>query len=161
MPRTVYSSLAVPLQPVVRGQSPTRVTSDPPTLHIKASSCLPGLASPVPWQESLPQRIMGRALVPWGDWKGVLGSQDSQKTEYWEQQQQQERQGAGRMSSPPPRGTTFSRAPNWMSCLRPCKGEEALLGLPASSAASSPPFPLSRGLPKEPLPFQTPTSKSS
>ena len=27
------------------GQSPTRVTSDPLTLHIKASSCLPGTAS--------------------------------------------------------------------------------------------------------------------
>lgn len=112
---TVCSFLAVPLQPVVREQSPTRVTSDPPTLHIKASSCLPGLASPVRWQEPLQQRILGRALALWGDWEGVLGSQNSQETEYWEQQQQQERQRAGGVSSPPPRCATFSRASNRMS----------------------------------------------
>lgn len=39
------SSLAVPLQPAVRGQSPTRVTSDPPTLHIM-SACF-GIACTV------------------------------------------------------------------------------------------------------------------
>lgn len=134
------SSLAVPLQPAVRGQSPTRVTSDPPTLHIM-SACF-GIS--VRWQEPLQQRILGRALVPWGDCEGALGSQNSQETEYWEQQQQQERQGAGRVSSPPPRCTTVSRAPNRMSGLGPCKGEEELLGLPTSSAPSSWPFPLSR-----------------
>lgn len=97
------------------GQSPTRVTSDLLTLHIKASSCLPGLALPVRWQEPLQQRILGRALVPWGDCEGALGSQNSQETEYWEQQQQQQRQGARRVSSPPPRCATVSRAPNRMS----------------------------------------------
>lgn len=116
---------AVPLQPAVRGQSPTRVTSDPPTLHIKASSRMPsGWAAwlgislawhRLRWQEPLQQRILGRALVPWGDWKGVLGSQNSQETEYREQQQQQERQGAGRMASPPPRCSAFPRAPDGMS----------------------------------------------
>lgn len=49
------------------GQSPTGVTSDPLTLHIKASSCLPGTASLVWWLKPLQQRILGRALVPWGD----------------------------------------------------------------------------------------------
>lgn len=116
VPWTVCSSFAVLLQPVVRGQSPTRVTSDPRIiLHIKASSCLLGLALPIWWQEPLQQRILGRALLPWGDWEGALGSQNSQETEYWEQQQQQERQGAGRVASPPPRCPTFSRAPNRMS----------------------------------------------
>lgn len=96
------------------GQSPTGVTSDPLTLHIKASSCLPGTASLVWWLKPLQQRILGRALVPWGDREGTLGSQNSQETKYWEQQQQQERQGAGSMLSTPPRCTTFSRAPNRM-----------------------------------------------
>lgn len=114
VPWTVCSSLVVPLQPVVRGQSPTRVTSDPLTLHIKASSCLPGTASLVWWLKPLQQRILGRVLVPWGDREGILGSQNSQETKYWEQQQQQERQGARSMLSTPPRCATFSRAPNRM-----------------------------------------------
>lgn len=96
------------------GQSPTRVTSDPLTLHIKASSCLPGTTSPVWWEKPLQQRILGRALVPWDDRQGTLGSQNSQEAKYWEQQQQQKRQGAGGMLSTPPRCATFSRAPNRM-----------------------------------------------
>lgn len=145
------------------GRSPTRVTSDPLPLHIKASSCPPGSASPLRQQEPLQQRILGRALVPWGDREGVLGSQNSQETKYREQQQQQERQGAGRMLSSPPRGATFAGAPDRMGRLRLCEGLEVeVWGLPASSAAPSPPFPFgfySLGSPKAAIAF--PRSPSS
>lgn len=43
------------------GQSPTRVTSDLLTLHIKASSCLPGTASPVWWHKPFSR----------GPWEGL------------------------------------------------------------------------------------------
>lgn len=154
------------------GQSPTRVTSDPPTLHIKASSCLPGTASPVWWQKPFSR----------GSWEGLwflgvtgkihLAHRTRRRRSIGSSSSSKRDRGLGACSPRHPDVPLSTGLPTGWADSDPVREKrQNLLGLPASSAASSLAFSVcfqalgspktATAFPRLPSSFPNPISKPS